>query len=109
MKPIGIRNLMLASMLLLLGPPTLAGETGATKTSPPGREGGDNCHHLMTERECATHKAALALQPAGGARERFLAAHAEDMREREASCSCTHLNAAPAYLYPRVFQVARHF
>lgn len=108
MKPIGKLTLMLASMLLHSAP-ILAGESGAMEVSVPARAPGVDCHRLMTEKECDAHKSSLALLPLGDARDRFLAEHAANMREREAACGCTHLNAAPAGLYPRVIQVARHF
>ncbi len=109
MKPIGKLTLMLASTLLLHAAPILAGGAGAMEVSLPARAPGGDCHRLMTEQECDAYKSSLALLPLGETRDRFLAEHAANMREREAACSCTRLNAAPAGLHPRVIQVARHF
>lgn len=47
-----------------------------------------NCHLLMTEQECAGHRAKLAALPEGDSRVVYLAAHTHLMQEREQACAC---------------------
>ena len=48
------------------------------------------CHQLMTEKECAAHKALLEALPSGEARDRYLAEFNLVRTEREAACRCNH-------------------
>lgn len=50
---------------------------------------GNGCPLLMTEKECAVHTTTLARLPPGGARDTYLLAHNQLLREREKACPCS--------------------
>ncbi len=74
------RNMLVFLGLLLLGDPVLA--------QGNGEEAHPACHLLLTEQECADHQATLNRLPAGAARQSYLNAHRQLLREREQSCAC---------------------
>jgi len=78
-----LRSLMFILSLAIHAP-------GGAGDLPPPAEADSVCPALMTEKECADHAHALSRLSRGGAREAYLVAHAEMMREREKACACAN-------------------
>lgn len=67
----------------------------------------DGCHVLLTERECALHRQALATMTSLPQRYAYLAEQGIALQEREAMCSCKRNPPATAYYPQRKLQIAR--
>lgn len=102
-------TLMLATAILPFSTPLLAmeGMPMPSMASLSHSGTGVACHHLMTEKECASFLSTLSRLSRGEARNRFLADHYTLMREREALCNSNRANADVVIFYPRVEQLAK--
>lgn len=85
-----------ALLVVLLGMPHGAwGDTQTNTQAAPAeypewaRQGG-RCHYLMLESECSAMQQALRETPDAAERARLLAENLRLLKEREASCSCSH-------------------
>lgn len=84
------------SLLLGLAQSAWSDAPGSTLDYPEWARQGGRCHYLMTEAECAAFQRDLAGAPAAVERERLLADNLRLLREREASCSCSHAQRTAA-------------
>lgn len=109
MKPNRKSPLLLAATILLDSMTTFAADAHPTQAALAGDKTEAVCHHLMTEKECASFLSSLATLPRGASRDLFLTEHTTLMRERDALCNCRHLNARGHILYPQVMQMALKF
>lgn len=69
----------------------------------------DECHRLMTEKECVTFKSTLAGLPPGPSREQFLVEHAALIQYRSLRCSSEQYARGKPAFYPQIQQVAQRF
>lgn len=75
---------------------------GAFAGSPEPLEwlaGKDGCHVLLTEKECAAHRATLTALTSIAQRYAYLEAHGIVLRDREVMCSCKR-NSPETVYYP---------
>lgn len=68
--------------------------------------GNNGCHVLLTEKECATHRATLLAITSVAQRYAYLDAHGIPLREREAMCSCKRNAPATVYYPGRLLHLA---
>lgn len=81
---------MNTQLALILGLMLMTATASASEMLP--RLGEVNgCHLLMTQKECGEYTATLAGLAPGEARDAYVLAHNQLMREREKACSCNSL------------------
>lgn len=85
-------------LLILLGvaPFAWSGTDSGLSEYPEWARQGGRCHTLMTEAECRAFQQALSAPASATEQERLLAENRRLLREREASCRCTHGKLASA-------------
>lgn len=90
-----IHAIAVSAMACVMTPAALAG-------SPEPLEwmaGKDGCHVLLTEKECAAHRATLTALTSIAQRYAYLEAHGIVLRDREVMCSCKR-NTPETVYYP---------
>lgn len=97
---------LFAVALLTTLPYASAGAT-TTESEPLGWLAGKNgCHVLLTEQECATHRATLTSLITYSQRYAYLESQGIELRDRESMCNCSG-NSRTASLQ-RKQRLARH-
>ncbi len=92
-------NRMTTSLLLILlgvAPFAWSGTDSGLSEYPEWARQGGRCHTLMTEAECQAFQQALGAPASAAEQKRLLAENQRLLREREASCRCTHGKMASA-------------